>query len=82
METAAAPFLLIMGLVLLTWASSKVGGLGTILAKSDELIQAKSSGSSSNFFFNLFVPWLTAMVGYWATLSMNIPDFTRYAKDF
>ena len=26
------------------------------------------------------MPWLTAMVGYWATLSLNIPDFTRYAK--
>jgi NCS1 family nucleobase:cation symporter-1 len=32
------------------------------------------------FFTGLFLPWLTAMVGYWATLSLNIPDFTRYAR--
>ena len=32
-------------------------------------------------FWTLFGPGLAANVGYWITLSMNIPDFTRYAKD-
>ncbi|MFQ5636773.1 MAG: NCS1 family nucleobase:cation symporter-1 [bacterium] len=80
METVAAPFLLIMGIVLLFWASSKVGGLGAILSKSDELVQNRPQLSRSKFVFNVFIPWLTAMVGYWATLSLNIPDFTRYVK--
>jgi NCS1 family nucleobase:cation symporter-1 len=31
-------------------------------------------------FWNYFFPALTGMVGFWATLSLNIPDFTRYAK--
>lgn len=80
METLAAPFLLITGLLLLFWASLKVGGLGVILQKSDALIQAKGERSLPEFIFKLFIPWLTAMVGFWATLSLNIPDFTRYAR--
>ncbi len=80
METAAAPFLLLTGLALLVWVSGKVGGLGVILERSDELIKAQDRLSFSQFMLRLFIPWLTAMVGFWATLSLNIPDFTRYAK--
>ncbi len=80
METVAAPFLLLMGVALLLWAAARVGGIGTILARSDDLVQARSNLSGFAFFIKLFVPWLTAMVGYWATLSLNIPDFTRYAR--
>ena len=80
METFAAPFLLVMGVLLLFWAAGKVGGIGAILAKSNELVQNQSELSTSKFLLTLFIPWLTAMVGYWATLSLNIPDFTRYAK--
>jgi NCS1 family nucleobase:cation symporter-1 len=81
LETLAAPFLLVVGLLLLVWAASKVGGIGTILEKSNELIQTQNNLSFFQFMFALFLPWLTAMVGYWATLSLNIPDFTRYAKN-
>jgi NCS1 family nucleobase:cation symporter-1 len=80
LETAAAPFLIVMGLVLLFWAIGKAGSLSAILAESDALMQSTQSLSASAFFFTLFMPWLTAMVGYWATLSLNIPDFTRYAR--
>ena len=80
METFAAPFLLVMGVLLLFWAAGKVGGIGAILSKSNELVQNQSELSTSKFLLTLFIPWLTAMVGYWATLSLNIPDFTRYAK--
>ncbi|MBW8048883.1 MAG: NCS1 family nucleobase:cation symporter-1 [Cytophagales bacterium] len=75
LETWAAPFLLIIGLCLLAWAWIKVGSLGQILDASYEL--SKESGVS---FWAIFWPGLTAMVGFWATLSLNIPDFTRYAK--
>ena len=80
LETLAAPFLLVVGILLLVWAALKVGGIGTILEKSNELVQTKNNLSFLQFTFTLFLPWLTAMVGYWATLSLNIPDFTRYAK--
>src|SRR5262249_11603318 len=36
-------------------------------------------GSSAGKFWEFFFPALTAMVGFWATLSLNIPDFSRYA---
>ncbi len=80
METVTAPFLIAMGIALLVWAAARVGGLGTILRESNALIQAEQSLSLGRWIFILFIPWVTAMVGYWATLSLNIPDFTRYAK--
>ncbi len=74
LETWAAPFLLIIGICLLAWAWMRVGSLGEILAASYQL-----SAQSDVNFWAIFWPGLTAMVGFWATLSLNIPDFTRYA---
>lgn len=75
LETWAAPFLLIIGLCLLGWAWVSVGSMGEILDASYTLSQ-----TSDVNFWAIFWPGLTAMVGFWATLSLNIPDFTRYAK--
>ncbi len=80
LETVSAPLLILAGLALLYWAVAKVGGLSLLLATSDQLVTARNDLSSMGFFFQVFVPWLTAMVGYWATLSLNIPDFTRFAR--
>lgn len=74
LESYAAPLLLLGGLALLIWASSKAGGLGTVLENSSALQKNKAD------FWTIFPGALTASVGYWATLSLNIPDFTRYAK--
>jgi len=74
LQSFSAPFLFIMSLVLLFWMLHKAGGFGPMLAAPS---QFHSTGSFLRFFF----PSLTAMVGYWATLSLNIPDFTRYAKN-
>jgi NCS1 family nucleobase:cation symporter-1 len=79
METVSAPFLIIMGLALLAWAAGRVGGMGELLSPSDSLAGDRRM-PRSQFLITLFIPWLTAMVGYWATLSLNIPDFTRYAR--
>ena len=67
-----AIFLPIAALALLFWAISAANGLGPILEQPSKL-----RGPS---FWNSFFPALTGMVGFWATLSLNIPDFTRYAK--
>jgi NCS1 family nucleobase:cation symporter-1 len=80
METASAPFLILIGLALLGWAMAKVGGLGVILSQSDVLMTARQDLSGGKWVVGVLVPWVTAMVGYWATLSLNIPDFTRYAR--
>jgi NCS1 family nucleobase:cation symporter-1 len=79
LETLSAPLLIVMGLALLAWAALKVGGFGDMLAGADALSgnAAQRGGPSA---LAVLVPWVTAMVGYWATLSLNIPDFTRYAK--
>lgn len=68
-----AIFLPAAALALLAWAIVAAQGLGPILAQPSKF---QSSGEFWKFFF----PALTGMVGYWATLSLNIPDFTRYAK--
>ncbi len=79
LETLAAPFLLVIGLGLLYWAVSEAGGLSLVL--SERTIGHVRGGISSSFeFWRVFWPNLTAMVGFWATLSLNIPDFTRYAR--
>lgn len=75
LETWAAPFLLLIGLGLLIWAWQRVGSMSDILNASYTL-----SGQSNVDFWKIFFPGLTAMVGFWATLSLNIPDFTRYAR--
>ncbi|MBI2428390.1 MAG: NCS1 family nucleobase:cation symporter-1 [Ignavibacteriales bacterium] len=73
LESFAAPFLLVMGLVLLGWAYSAGGGFGPILSQPSKF-------QTAGEFWKFFVPGLTGMVGFWATLSLNIPDFTRFAK--
>jgi NCS1 family nucleobase:cation symporter-1 len=73
LEAWGAPFLIVTGLLLLGWAVRAAHGFGPILS-------APARFASSREFFLTFIPSLTAMVGYWATLALNIPDFTRYAR--
>jgi NCS1 family nucleobase:cation symporter-1 len=74
LEVWSAPLLLAGGALLLAWAVQRGGGLGHILGESVRL----QSGSTP--FWELFPAAVTANVGYWATLSLNIPDFTRFAR--
>jgi NCS1 family nucleobase:cation symporter-1 len=88
LESWSAPLLLVGGAVLLWWAASEAGGLGRVLsteniAEMRRLIIESDETKSLTMpapFWQLFPPALTASVGYWATLSLNIPDFTRYAR--
>ena len=74
LESWSAPLLLGGGLALLAWAAWRAGGMGRILAESAALQKQQQN------FWAIFPGALTASVGYWATLSLNIPDFTRYAR--
>jgi len=74
LQSYSAPFMVIMSLTLLIFMLHKAGGFGPMLA-------APSHFADTSSFLRFFFPALTAMVGYWATLSLNIPDFTRYAKN-
>ncbi len=73
LEGIGAPFMLGIGLLLLFWITSKAGGLGPVLS-------TPSKFKTTAEFMRFFIPSLTGMVGFWATVALNIPDFTRYAK--
>src|SRR5262245_19125935 len=72
-ENWAAPFVLVMTALLLWWAVDRANGFGPLLAQP---------GKFTTFaeFLPVFVPSLMAMIGYWATLSLNMPDFTRFVR--
>ena len=80
LETLSAPFLIAVGLGLIWWATDRAGGLGTILSASATWSRSRPAPPGGGFLLGLFLPWVTAMVGFWATLAINIPDFTRYAR--
>ena len=73
LQAVSAPFLLALGLALLLWARAHAGGFGPMLA-------TPSKFQSFGAFFKFFVPSLTGVVGFWATVALNIPDFTRFAR--
>jgi NCS1 family nucleobase:cation symporter-1 len=73
LEGIGAPFMLLVGLLLLFWITRKAGGFGPVL-------RAQSKFHSTAEFVRFFIPALTGMVGFWSTVALNIPDFTRYAK--
>ncbi|HJP92821.1 MAG TPA: NCS1 family nucleobase:cation symporter-1 [Pyrinomonadaceae bacterium] len=72
-ENWAAPFVLIMTALLLAWALWRANGLGYLLNQQGKFHTLKE-------FWPIFIPSLTGMIGFWATLSLNMPDFTRFGK--
>jgi NCS1 family nucleobase:cation symporter-1 len=72
-ENWAAPFVLVMTALLLAWAVWRAGGLGYLVTHPGKLRTWAD-------FKPVFIPSLTAMIGFWATLSLNMPDFTRFGR--
>jgi NCS1 family nucleobase:cation symporter-1 len=72
-ENWAAPYVLVMAAILVWWAVDRAHGLGPILRTTGRLNDMPS-------FIRVFVPSLTAIIGFWATLSLNMPDFTRFGQ--
>ena len=73
LQSYSAPLMIVLSALLLGFVLHRAGGVGPLLS-------APSRFESTHAFLVYFLPALTGMVGYWATLSLNIPDFTRYAK--
>ncbi len=72
-----APLLIALGLALLAWAYHAAGGFGPILSQPS---QFDAGGPKAGGFWAFFFPALTANIGFWATLALNIPDFSRYTR--
>jgi NCS1 family nucleobase:cation symporter-1 len=72
-----APLLIVLGLALLAWAYQAAGGFGPILSQPSAFAPGQPKAGE---FWAFFIPGLTGMIGFWATLSLNIPDFSRYAR--
>lgn len=72
-----APLLIALGLALLAWAYQAAGGFGPILSQPSAFAPGQPKAGQ---FWAFFIPGLTGMIGFWATLSLNIPDFSRYAR--
>ncbi len=72
LEVIAAPLLMLVGVGLLAWAWPQASISGLLARPPDRPADAS--------FLSYFFAGLTAMVGFWATLSLNIPDFSRFAR--
>ncbi len=72
-ENIAAPLVMVLAFILLAWMITAAKGFGPLLS-------APSKFTSMSSFMKVFIPSLTGTIGFWATLSLNIPDFTRFAK--
>jgi NCS1 family nucleobase:cation symporter-1 len=72
-ENIAAPYVLVMTAALVAWAIWRAHGLGAVM---------RDEGKFHTFgqFWPVFVPSVTAMIGFWSTLSLNMPDFTRFGR--
>ena len=77
LETWTAPLKIAICFVLLWWVHDKAGGFGPLLEQPSQFV---AGGKKEGQFWPTFWPSLTAMIGFWATLALNIPDFTRFAK--
>ncbi|MCG2586046.1 NCS1 family nucleobase:cation symporter-1 [Massilia sp. TS11] len=77
LETYTAPLKILICFVLLAWVYNKAGSFGTLLDQPSQFVEG---GKKAGQFWSTFWPSLTAMVGFWATLALNIPDFTRFAR--
>jgi NCS1 family nucleobase:cation symporter-1 len=72
-ENWAAPIVLVLAAFLLGWTVSRAGGVGPLLTQPSKF-------ATFGEFWAVFVPSLTGMICFWATLSLNIPDFTRFGR--
>src|SRR5262249_57107841 len=73
LQGVSAPILLAVGVLLLGWAYVGAGGLGLMLSSPSQF-------GSRGDFLKFLIPALNGTVGFWSTVSLNIPDFTRFAK--
>lgn len=73
-ERFAAPYVLVMTALLVGWAIYRAGGLGPILERSS------FHSTNGKTLSQVIIPALTGTIAFWSTLSLNMPDFTRFGR--
>jgi nucleobase:cation symporter-1, NCS1 family len=76
-ENWAAPYVLLMTTLLLVWILRRASAQGHDIGA---LVSQPSKFPTLGALLPVLVPSVTAMVGFWATLSLNMPDFTRFGR--
>ncbi|HNY13573.1 MAG TPA: cytosine permease, partial [Candidatus Wallbacteria bacterium] len=77
MNMIATPILTAAGFVVIFWALYEAGSIAGLFSATPKIT---AGGVKNASFASLFLPSLNAMIAYWATLALNIGDFTRLAK--
>jgi NCS1 family nucleobase:cation symporter-1 len=72
-ENWAAPFMIVVFLALMIWMIFRAGGLGPVVANPGRLGWGPE-------FWAIFPLSLMGMIAFWSTLSLNMPDFTRFGR--
>ena len=72
-ENWAAPFLIVVFLGLMLWMVLRAGGLGPVVEQPGKLGWGPD-------FWKIFPVSLMGMIAFWSTLSLNMPDFTRFGR--
>src|SRR5579872_1035024 len=72
LAVVAAPTLAVCAIALFVWALIRAGGFGPMLATPAQIHGAN--------FWVVFYPSVVGVIAFWATLALNIPDYTRYAR--
>jgi nucleobase:cation symporter-1, NCS1 family len=74
-ERWAAPYVLVMTAILVGWAIWRAGGLGPILSRT-----SFDPNAAHMTLWAVLIPSLTGTIAFWSTLSLNMPDFTRFGR--
>jgi NCS1 family nucleobase:cation symporter-1 len=85
-ENLAAPYVLVMTALLVWWAVAKANAVcaehtgATQCSGLGDIMRSEGKFRTFGEFWPVFVPSVTAMIGFWSTLSLNMPDFTRFGR--
>jgi NCS1 family nucleobase:cation symporter-1 len=80
LEFWGAPILGVLCIALVVWATMAAGAAGASVSQIINTPQNEELIAAGGGFWPLFLAGLTANISFWATLALNIPDFSRYAK--
>lgn len=80
LEAIGAPLLVVLSVMLFFWATSLAGAQGYSISDITQSSTDIKLVTASGGYLYVFLAGLTSNIAFWATMALNIPDFSRYAK--